>query len=76
MVDVARAFPGIQFLAFTKMHHLDYSSAPKNLTVVFSMFPGMPKPKANMPIAWVQDGTEKRIPESAQHGTDSVTWTW
>lgn len=63
---LAREFPTVKFLAFTKMHHLDFSACPENLQIVHSMWPGMPDtaPK-NARRAWVQDGTETRIPADA-----------
>jgi hypothetical protein len=70
MSALARIHEGTRFLAFTKMHNLDYSQAPENLEIVFSMFPGMPEPTASwFPIirkAWYQDGTETRIPANAK----------
>ena len=67
MVALAIRFPETRFLAFTKMHMLDFSSAPVNLSVVVSMWPGLPVPEnqAHMPKAWMQNGAENRVPESA-----------
>lgn len=65
MMRLAKAHPGTRFLVFTKMHHLDYSRRPANLSVVFSMFPTMPNPRTKVKRAWYQDGTEKRIPQGA-----------
>jgi ferredoxin len=65
MISTARNYPETKFLAFTKMHEFDYSNKPENLSIVFSMFPSMPLPAAKMPMAWVQDGTETRIPNDA-----------
>lgn len=64
MCKIAREFPETAFLAFTKMHMLDYSDLPDNLTIVFSAWPGMPVGEG-MPIAWMQDGTETRVPDNA-----------
>jgi len=65
MIMIASACPYTKFLAFTKMHNLDYRQADKmdNLTIVFSMFPSMdmPENKFGFPVAWCQDGTEKRM---------------
>lgn len=41
MVSIAILNPKTTFLAFTKMHSLDYSARPKNLIVRFSQWPGM-----------------------------------
>ncbi|HNR13921.1 MAG TPA: hypothetical protein PKM59_11465 [Thermodesulfobacteriota bacterium] len=69
MCDVARKFPNIKFLVFTKRHELDFSGRPKNLTVIASMWPkwGDLKlvRKKRLPVAWVQNGTEDRVPKSA-----------
>jgi len=58
--------PSTKFLAFTKRHDLDFSRAPRNMQIIFSQWPGMPD---NAPLtarrAWLQDGTETRIPKSA-----------
>jgi ferredoxin len=48
MVSIARAFPAIRFLAFTKMYWLDYD-LPANLVIVFSEWPGMPAGTRAMP---------------------------
>jgi hypothetical protein len=65
MCQLADVHPETKFLAFTKMYHLDYSRKPENLTIVFSAWPGQPMPETTMPISWVQDGTETRIPDNA-----------
>lgn len=76
MKAIARDFPGTRFLCFTKMHSLDFTGLPKNLSVVLSMFPSMPVPAnraisygnaklSGLPIAWMQDGTETRLPSNA-----------
>lgn len=67
MCKLARRYPGTAFLAFTKMHGLDYSNLPSNLTIVASMWPNQPIPAAvaNLPKAWMQDGSETRIPADA-----------
>ena len=36
---MSAAFPYIQFLAFTKSFDLDYTSAPDNLNIIWSVFP-------------------------------------
>lgn len=63
---LAGQWPAVKFLAFTKMYGLDYGVCPDNLQVVFSMWPGMPDTApAGAPRAWMQDGTETRIPDDA-----------
>jgi hypothetical protein len=67
MVGLAIDFPKIAFLAFTKNHGLDFSNRPDNLVVIKSMWPGWGDININpdLPCAWMQDGTETRIPENA-----------
>lgn len=64
---VARSSPSTKFLCFTKMYHLDFSRLPSNLVVVASMWPGLKSHKniEHLPKAWMQDGTETRVPEDA-----------
>ncbi|TFG95443.1 hypothetical protein E4H12_13240 [Candidatus Thorarchaeota archaeon] len=63
---VADQFPQTKFLAFTKMFDLDYSAIKKNIQIVYSMWPGMPDDNVpDGPRAWVQDGTETRMPDNA-----------
>lgn len=50
--ELSRAFPDVKFLVFTKMFDFNYSNTPENLSIVFSMFPGMKKPTKNFPIAY------------------------
>jgi hypothetical protein len=64
MVEIASFHP-TQFLAYTKQHDLDFSGLPANLTVVFSMWPGMDTVERNMPLAWVADAREDRVPADA-----------
>lgn len=68
---VISTHPDTKFLAFTKREaiikpYLD--KLPKNLSLVWSAWPGVPVPKMiskKLPVAWMQDGTEDRIPASA-----------
>jgi len=62
--NIARGHPGTKFLAFTKMHDLDFGDVPDNLAIVLSVFPAMDLPLQGMPIAFLQDGTEARIPQN------------
>ena len=71
MCLVAATFPNIRFLAFTKMFKLDYAIIPPNLQIVWSAWPGMPIPidrarELSIPIAWMQNGEETRIPPYAK----------
>ena len=65
MSAIADSCPGTTFLCFTKRHDLDYSRVPDNLVMRFSIWPGMALPKQAFPFAWLQDGTETRIPKTA-----------
>lgn len=68
---VIRSHPGTQFLAFTKQvsvitPYLD--QLPANLSLVWSAWPGTPVPRhirKALPVAWMQDDTERRVPASA-----------
>lgn len=70
MYDLARRHPRTKFLAFTKRHELDFSNKPKNMVIFKSMWPGFGHVDDNMPRAWMQDGSETRIPRGARvcHG--------
>jgi hypothetical protein len=67
---IASRHPWTKFLAFTKMHHLNFSYMPDNLTIVLSMFPGMPLPDSDLPKAWLE---EERVPEDAFECTKSCS---
>lgn len=71
MVVLAENLPEINFLVFTKQYDLinaarDEEVFAKNLQVVFSAWPGkeMINPHG-FKVAWLQNGKETRIPESA-----------
>jgi hypothetical protein len=69
MADIARDCVDTTFLAYTKYFDLDYSNAPNNLNILFSMFPTMStRPNLTSGVRgyfWCQDGTETRIPSEA-----------
>lgn len=62
---VANDFPSVKFLAFTKMFDLEFWPRPQNLQVVYSIWPGLIDLASHGPRAYMQDGTEWRIPEDA-----------
>ncbi len=72
MCRIAVRNPRTQFLVFTKAFNIvnayenTGSALPRNLAVIFSAWPGM---KIDNPhehrIAWMQDGSEDRVPEDA-----------
>ena len=71
MCRVARANPGTHFLAFTKAFAIvnryeEREALPGNLVTIFSAWPGMrfDNPHHHR-VAWMQDGTETRVPEDA-----------
>lgn len=65
MVAIARDFPTVRFLTFTKNHGLDYSELPSNFTVIFSMWVNWGNTELNIPRAWYQNGHETRVPDTA-----------
>lgn len=81
MILLARECPSTRFLAFTKMFHLSYRSLPPNLKIRFSRWPGdgRVRRKRGIPFAWMQDGTEKRMPGdsiSCLGGCEDCTLCW
>lgn len=68
---IIRKHPDVKFLAFTKRDGIIQpylKDIPDNLSLVWSAWPGVPVPKAiagKLPVAWMQDGTEDRVPENA-----------
>ena len=69
MIAIAREYPDTKFLCFTKRHDMTYRKLPSNLSIVFSMWPGWGDARKarnrGLPIAWMQDGKETRIPDDA-----------
>ncbi len=65
--SIARRNPNTIFLAFSKSFSLDYRPKPKNLVVVWSIMPTMETSEIpeKGPKAYMQDGTETRIPKNA-----------
>ena len=63
MVKLSKDYKGTRFLAFTKQYELFKGvKIPKNLSIVFSAWPGYDMPKQNrFPVAYMQDGTETRV---------------
>ncbi len=62
---MGEAYPEVQFMVNTKMFNLNYSHKPDNMHLRFSMWPEQPIPNIDMPKAWLDDGTDKRIPRTA-----------
>jgi hypothetical protein len=66
MIVIAERFPHFKFLAFTKQYKIIADCGipfPDNLSIVLSAWPKYPlyNPK-DLPVAWMQDNTEDRIP--------------
>ena len=60
---------------------IDYSKPPNNLSILISAWPGYPIPERlkDFPVAYMQDGTEDRIPKRAflcPHGCDICHACW
>ena len=70
-IRIAKANPTTTFLAFTKQYDIiknQLNNLPDNFSLVWSAWPGVPIPedvRDALPIAWMQDGTENRIPANA-----------
>lgn len=76
---IAQENVNTNFLAFTKNHSLDFNGLPDNLVIIASMWPGWGDPTLPLRKAWMQDGTENRIPEGAlecQGGCDNCGLCW
>ena len=64
MVDTALQFPTITFFTYTKKYDLDFSMLPHNLIIRLSIWPNHPYDNPyNLPLSYMQDGTETRIPD-------------
>jgi hypothetical protein len=67
--DLARNFPDVKFLSFTKRWYdsFNFGKAPGNFAVIYSAWPTLPVPPKDKPRAWLNDGRETRIPKTALH---------
>lgn len=65
--NLARKFPNIKFLAFTKrwFDGFNFSRAPENFAIIYSAWTTLPVPPSDRPRAWLNDGKETRIPKTA-----------
>jgi hypothetical protein len=63
---LAGCYPETKFLAFTKRFDLDFRGLPGNVTIRASLWPRWGNParlrRGGLPLFWMQDGTEDRIP--------------
>ncbi len=71
MCRIAKDYQSTRFLAFTKAFDIvnryeDREAVPGNLVIIFSAWPGMrfDNPHRHR-VAWMQDGTESRVPKDA-----------
>lgn len=58
-VEVAKAFPDLLFMAYTKSYHLDFFNLPPNLKIRFSVFPDSKAVRTDLPLAYL-DGSDER----------------
>lgn len=71
-LDVIRSHPETKFMAFTKQFDVIRLAVyakriPENFSLIASAWPGVELPpwiEKNMPVAYMQDGTEKRVTEA------------
>ena len=63
IINIAKLHPKVKFLLFTKQYKFikHFKDLPSNLSIVISAWPGMRLPKTTLPLAYMQDGTEKRV---------------
>jgi hypothetical protein len=71
MCRIAAANPRTHFLAFSKAFEIvnryeDHEVIPSNLVIIFSAWPGLTFLNPHgLRVAWMQDGTETRVPKNA-----------
>lgn len=68
MISISNKFNNIKFLAFTKQFDFDFSNIPQNLFIIMSMWPNFIYPQQYKDIftfSWMDDGTDKRIPQES-----------
>lgn len=68
VIRLARKYPKVKFLAFTKRFDLRFRAVPSNFKLIISAWPNYDVPanlQKRFKVAWMQDGTETRIPKTA-----------
>lgn len=70
MVRIARKYPQVRFLAFSKQYEFLRGRIPSNLQIVVSAWPGLPIPRRlrrRFRVAWMRDpkNPDPRIPDDA-----------
>lgn len=76
---LASDFSQTRFLAFTKNHGLDFSNLNPNLVIIASMWPNWGNSNIPLRKAWMQDGSENRVPGNALECTgacDQCNMCW
>lgn len=64
--DVIAGAPGTRFLAFTKQYEIAKAIEwPENVAMIFSAWPGLEFDRTGFNVAWMDDGTETRVPADA-----------
>jgi len=80
MYRVACRFKRTKFLAFTKRYNLVRELPPANMSIVLSAWPGYEiHNPLNLSVAWMQDGTEQRVPQGSLEcpgGCDECGMCW
>jgi hypothetical protein len=57
---VIKKHPDTEFLVFTKRYDYEYWDSPPNLTVILSVWPGVPLPEnLGLPWAWLEEDPRK-----------------
>lgn len=79
--DVARAFPNVRFLAFSKRFEWfpRASTVPRNYSLIASLWPKWGTRPRGYRVAFMNDGTETRITRNALHcpgGCDNCGLCW
>ena len=60
MKIIAKDYYFINFLVFTKYYTLNFNDAPKNLSIILSIWPGLDIPNVDLPFAFIEREDEKR----------------
>ena len=75
--DICRLLPKTRFLTFTKSYDLDYSKCPKNLVIMFSVFPDTDLSKVpSGPRAYAGAMSKRRRTIECPGNCDSCGMCW
>ena len=81
MISIADLFPHIIFFTYTKKYDLNFANLPSNLKIRISAWPHyLFHNLFNLPVTYMQDGTETRIPDvyaqcPGSCATCQICWT-